>query len=752
MHAQQRQSHNLRQEIQNNHSRTDSANQIREQALALLACRARQSAQRAAGCAPICPSPHRSESAEDANPRLSDRDVVDLAELLDSSDCRPFDPQQALQTIRTYQKSRGAQSMDWADALRQSENRKNGNAPHANANGDAPKQDLQTQSDLLSKTADVPVQTNRSLKKMRVRARAAEGKRIEVADDRDRRDPALIAHEKRHIVQQQMAEFAPDAPRIDASQAENEANANDAKLSPCHIESLFQKSEICQDRQTENLTQDEIQKAIEENAKLKLRIDFIIRLKAKLGLHVARSSPNGANDAIAIDESLISAIADFQNDCVLGMSFDAASRIKYAGMNNKGIIDTQTWLAIEDLLFGEDGYKSVIGRHAKSGTAIVSGINAVTSANQSNPVPEQTYLRCREIIENWGEKQPQDKDAQPAGGYFDERVGYKNLLAVRSAKIVGDKIIKADDLEDSCRFWSSEKNIGKCKTHKSRKPYNDIILMIWKTIDASGKPEYYADAYAASVDPGSPRCANANACKSLTHPNGTAHLRDGQYIYKLGQHGTTASEHIKAVLSQVCKNGRPQKKALPNGTDIELVFNSEEQGNVQYHEFANAITENKDFGFSLFMFSRIDLSKSEAFYSFEKDGTAITDRLKFYKIRYPALIKSRPTEVYREESRNPSGALTLEDVDQSRRHIAGNRREFRDIASDIMINIHSGTLRKTSSQGCQNIQPNRYFDFLKKAADIDDAGTMGTPKQVLYTIIDASKIAVPQSCSEVLSF
>ena len=58
-----------------------------------------------------------------------------------------------------------------------------------------------------------------------------------------------------------------------------------------------------------------------------------------------------------------------------------------------------------------------------------------------------------------------------------------------------------------------------------------------------------------------------------------------------------------------------------------------------------------------------------------------------------------------------------------------------------MINIHSGTLRKTSSQGCQNIQPNRYFEFLKKATDIDDNGTIDTPKQVLYTIIDASKIS-----------
>lgn len=750
MHAQQRQSHNLRQEIQNNHSRTDSADRIREQALALLACGARQSAQRAAGCAQICPAPHRSESAETQKLPLGGHDVAGPAELLDRSADRPFDPQQALQTIRTYQKSHGAQSMDLADALRQAERQKTGNAPHANANGDAPKPDLQTQSDLLSKTADVPIQTNQSLKKMRVRARAAEGKRIEVADDRDRHDPDLIAHEKRHIVQQQMTEFAPDAPQIDASQAEIEANANDGKLSPCHIESLFQESNICQDRQTDNLTQDEIQKAIEENAKLNLRTDFIIRLKAKLGLHVARSTPNGINDAIAIDESLISAIADFQNDCVLGMSFDAASRIKYAGMNNRGIIDEQTWLAIEDFLFGEDGYKSVIGRHAKGGTPIVSGVNAVTSANPSHPVSEQTYLRCREIIENWGEKQPQDKDAQPAGGYFDERVGYKNLLAVRSAKIVGDKIIKADDLEDPCRFWSSEKNIGKCKTHKYRKPYNDIMLMIWKTIDASGKPEYYADAYAASVDPGSPRCADASACKSQTHPNGTAHLRDGQYIYKLGQHGTTASDHIKAVLDQVCKNGRPQKKALPNETDIELVFNPEVQENAQYHEFANAIMKNEDFVFSLFMFSRIDLSKSEAFYSFEKDGTAVTDRLKFYKIRYPALIKTRPTEVYREESRNASGALTLKDVGQSRKHIAGNRREFRDIRSDIMINIHSGTPRKTSSQGCQNIQPNRYFDFLKKATDIDDAGTIGAPKQVLYTIIDASKIAVPQSCSEIL--
>ncbi len=84
--------------------------------------------------------------------------------------------------------------------------KKKGNAPNASESDDAPKnKNPKTQSDLLSKTADVPIQTNQSLSQMRVRARAAEGKRIEVADNRERRDRALIAREKRHIVQQQLA-------------------------------------------------------------------------------------------------------------------------------------------------------------------------------------------------------------------------------------------------------------------------------------------------------------------------------------------------------------------------------------------------------------------------------------------------------------------------------------------------------------------------------------------------------------------
>ena len=596
----------------------------------------------------------------------------------------------------------------------------------------------------LSETSDVPVKVNPALADAGIRAQAVGGNRIELAHAHEAKDDELMLHEKRHIAQQQMARCAPASAPIVEDRAERDADDPTERISPCNAPVLTKKSDNCAgSTRLYPMTRSKIDEAIEANADMMFRTDFILRLKAKLKVPIDRSSRKAA---VSIDKPFVCAIAEFQSTLV-SCKFGSLPP-EYEGMTVNGIIDAPTRLALEDRILDEAGKRSLIGRYAqidpKNGGVILSGANVAGKGGGAGKVPKETYERCREIIENWGERAKDESGQQRPGGYFDATPGRVNILAIRSAKIVGDKIVKEDDLDDNCRFWSSRSRASACKDKPHRRPYNDVMLTIWRTEDKDG---YYVNARVGSVDPGSPigdlGCGRDIAEKDC----GTSHLRDGQYVYKRGMHGTTSDGHKRAILKDFCVNGKPNKTLLDK-FEVKVLF--EKMMNCDYDEDTtneiNVILKEqhnskKNPGIAIQKLDFIETSKLWALYSYESKGGRKSVKLKIRKVRYNALVAKEPTEVFREMRTHESGLLThddenhnkLNDIDYSRAMIANNNEYYRDTDGIIGINVHSGIRNQTSSQGCQNIPSQMYKSFYSEIESSDFS-------EILYTVIDASKI------------
>ena len=599
----------------------------------------------------------------------------------------------------------------------------------------------------LSETSDVPVKVNPALADAGIRAQAVGGNRIELAHAHEAKDDELMLHEKRHIAQQQMARCAPASAPIVEDRAERDADDPTERISPCNAPVLTKKSDNCAgSTRLYPMTRSKIDEAIEANADMMFRTDFILRLKAKLKVPIDRSSRKAA---VSIDKPFVCAIAEFQSTLV-SCKFGSLPP-EYEGMTVNGIIDAPTRLALEDRILDEAGKRSLIGRYAqidpKNGGVILSGANVAGKGGGAGKVPKETYERCREIIENWGERAKDESGQQRPGGYFDATPGRVNILAIRSAKIVGDKIVKEDDLDDNCRFWSSRSRASACKDKPHRRPYNDVMLTIWRTEDKDG---YYVNARVGSVDPGSPigdlGCGRDIAEKDC----GTSHLRDGQYVYKRGMHGTTSDGHKRAILKDFCVNGKPNKTLLDK-FEVKVLFERSNEiiADKETMQAINAIlTEQNDPisnpGIPLQKLSYIDTSKLIGTYDYERGAHRITVKLKIYKVRYAALAAQEPTEVFRENRDHELGLLTHDadiqsDIDSSRKRIAENNPFFRDTKGAIAINIHLGMANNTSSQGCQNIPAHMYKSFYDEAVRNDNKETR-IDDSILYTLIDASKI------------
>ena len=614
----------------------------------------------------------------------------------------------------------------------------------------------------LSETSDVPVKVNPSLSGAGIRAQAVGGNRIELAHAHEAKDDELMLHEKRHIAQQQMARCAPASAQIGEDWAEREADDPTERISPCNAPVLTKKSDNCAgSTRLYPLTQSKIDEAIEANADMMFRTDFILRLKAKLKVPIDRSSRKAA---VSIDKPFVCAIAEFQSTLV-SCKFGSLPP-EYEGMTVNWIIDAPTRLALEDRILDEAGKRSLIGRYAqidpKNGGVILSGANVAGKGGGAGKVPKETYERCREIIENWGERAKDESGQQRPGGYFDATPGRVNILAIRSAKIVGDKIVKEDDLDDNCRFWSSRSRASACKDKPHRRPYNDVMLTIWRTEEKDG---YYVNARVGSVDPGSPigdlGCGRDIAEKDC----GTSHLRDGQYVYKRGMHGTTSDGHKRAILKEFCVNGKTDEKLL-TGFDVRAVFempalnghNAADSEKTVYNDkiikallkdLSKTAESDKGMkyvtdGISVRKLNAVNPDKLTALYGFEYEGKHKTVELRMHKIRYSALVAQEPTEVFRENRDHELGLLTHDaeiqsDIDFSRGKIAENNLYFRDTKGAIAINIHLGTAQSTSSQGCQNVPSTLYASFYKEAASRGKKLRERNP-EILYTVIDASKI------------
>lgn len=207
---------------------------------------------------------------------------------------------------------------------------------------------------------------------------------------------------------------------------------------------------------------------------------------------------------------------------------------------------------------------------------------------------------------------------------------------------------------------------------------DDLIVSVWR--DEYGKAQ--VREWRASVDPSEPYTAHDRP--------GTAHLRDGQYLYATGFHATHSPNHIQAIKQLQCDLDARLCRALAHSDQV-----------VQ--------TKILD----LYRLMEIRLEGQEA--------------------RYMALRPIRKQEVWRNNQVNDLFIDLQEEAISNQRIYQGDPDYF---ALDFGINIHTSRSDQGDSMACQNIPCDQYLDFMSMVL------TMRNAQYVPYTLLDASKLEV----------
>ena len=490
---------------------------------------------------------------------------------------------------------------------------------------------------------------------------------------------------------------------------------------------------------TDTITTEDV---IQFNEALGLPIRFVLKLKQKLGVEINQSS---LASAVRFNEQLIEKISDLQET--------------WFGESGYGLMDAKTILKIESELFDEDGIHALIGMYTSPDAVIIEGLT------QTNEVSESVYLRCKEIIESFG-------------GYFDTTDGNRNMLAIRGAVIDGDKVKRTNtadlyinhideaepDPQNTVHFASG----AALNPASGVVPFDDTMLTIWKESSDSAT-KYYVQAVPLSADPGM-QGGNTDGYKF----DGTAHLRDGQYIGMIWRHSTSMFNHAHAVLNACYQDTAvfdmltPEVRE-PDGSYTSLAYeeleswvNKTELPRVRYAAFTNVYDNNT------YNNRKIRASgTSEVIRDFRKISNAsdgVIDRFEINTARkvlanlYPSdwilgfafpdtsLYEALDLwfelffEPYTEEECQylfglPASIIYDDSFAQTRASLFKNVfTRYRDTDMDIGINIHTSPDFETSSQGCLNIPISSYPAFISvNAAAISQS-------YYLYTLVDASKI------------
>jgi len=255
-----------------------------------------------------------------------------------------------------------------------------------------------------------------------------------------------------------------------------------------------------------------------------------------------------------------------------------------------------------------------------------------------------------------------------AGGHFKDRSGEINLLAIRGVYLEDGKLFQS---ASAAEFVEAREN-GQAHDHFSAdkaNPFDDIIVSLRKDVDEDGKETYLVRERAGTVDPNG---------LNTSEGEGTAHLRDGQYAYGVGTHGTRSPSHQEAIRGEV----------------------------------------------------RVFPTKEEA----RRDGSGpVRAWVDGDKIRYTALNAQGGIEIWRELDASDDLALSGEEVHTSRRAVAHKEADHVE-QNKIMINIHMSPNDMGASEGCQNVPVGSYLEFIEEIQESENSSS------VLYTLIDASKV------------
>ncbi len=488
-------------------------------------------------------------------------------------------------------------------------------------------------------------------------------------------------------------------------------------------------------QEPEPVVQDPIAAAIQYNERRLLPIRFILKLKQTLDIPIDRSS---LAKAVAFDEATVKAVADLQT--------------QWFDKSRDGRIDAETLLKIEDELFDEGGMKGLIGPQTIPDEVLISGLH-----QGQDEVEESVYLRCQEIIEQYG-------------GYFDSSPGIRNMLAIRGAMIDGDKLrrmqsakLYIDHIQDADSESTATVHFASGSAlhpASGQIPFDDIMLTIWKEEDA-GVMHYYVQVVPLNVDPG---MQGGNGGYSF---DGTAHLRDGQYIGVINRHSTSMFNHAHAVL-QACYDDVANYDLLqPSASsnyisyeDLEKWLAKTELPRIQYTGINNIYNDHSYNGENISASGASEVIRDFRTKNNASDG--IIDEAEWNLARkvlanldpddsllqmiYPQLSlndalfqwgKEQFVQYTDEECQYLFGlpaSVFYADYYLDRPGLLENVLiRYRDTNADIAINIHTSPDDETSSQGCLNVPISNYPAFLN--------ALMGSHQQnYLYTLVDASKI------------
>lgn len=476
--------------------------------------------------------------------------------------------------------------------------------------------------------------------------------------------------------------------------------------------------------------------AIRYNEERKLPIRFVLKLKQMLGVNIDRTS---LSNAVKFDEMTVQKTAELQKT--------------WFGASRYGLIDAQTYLKIQSELFSESKVHALVGPYSTPNGMLLRGLTP------TGEVDESVYERCKDIIESYG-------------GYFDTTPGIRNMLAIRGAVIKDDQILRTNTADLYFQNINETSPTAGSLIHFASgadlnpdsgvEPFDDVMLTIWKEKGETG-PVYYVYAVPLSVDPGMQWTGKQDY-------DGTAHLRDGQYIGQLGRHGTSQSNHIYAVIN-ACSEDIASFDIIAPGDrnsnlleyeDISNWLVSSSQMRLTYSAMINIYSSQKYNGRTITASAASEVMRDFHHLTDTSDGILTIQEVetaeKILANRYPTnalLLQEYPgfassealsgwiddhTVRYTdEECQILFGKSANEFYDESNRssRIDAFKKlyiRFHDSDYSIGINIHTSPDDETSSQGCLNIPISSYRDFLYNLVDSKEQS------EYLYTLIDGSKI------------
>lgn len=242
---------------------------------------------------------------------------------------------------------------------------------------------------------------------------------------------------------------------------------------------------------------EDLARKVSQNESMELRIDWVRNLQTALGL-----TPDAQG---RFTTQTVSALGRFQREHRLTVD---------------GVMDAETRTALETNHDSLNGH--LLGDNLAPRVLI--------PASASDQV---RYIYYKQII-------------QGAGGAFTDQDGAVNLLGIRGVLLRGEdgalELYQTDSAQEYAALMESGGPNGK-KTDASHHfmadrrirdvVLDDVIVSMWVDRDEDNKiTGYHVSERQGTVDPGSHNSSR-----------GTGHLRDGQYVYGLGTHGTRSAVH-----------------------------------------------------------------------------------------------------------------------------------------------------------------------------------------------------------------